>query len=167
MPISMLDGCTADRWAEVKSIVIEAVESIALPRFVTRLVNDADEGGVIQKRIIQNVYNSSIVVCDVSGKNPNVMFELGMRLAFDKPTVIIKDDNTGYSFDTGVIEHISYPRDLRFPAIVEFKKRLADKVEKTYKSFTESGAGSSFLASFGQFHTAALSQTEVPADAMI
>jgi hypothetical protein len=34
------------------------------------------------------------------------MFELGMRLAFDKPTVIIKDDKTDYMFDTGIIEHV-------------------------------------------------------------
>jgi hypothetical protein len=49
----------------------------------------------------------------VSGKNPNVMFELGIRLAFDKATIIIKDDKTDYSFDTSVIQHIPYPRDLR------------------------------------------------------
>jgi len=164
MPISLLDGCSADHWAEVKSIIIEAVESIAAPRFITRLVSDADEIGVIQKRIVQNVYNSSIVVCDVSGKNPNVMFELGMRLAFDKPTVIIKDDKTDYSFDTGVIEHIPYPRDLRFAKIVDFKKRLAEKVSSTYKASVEDPQHSPFLKSFGQFHVASLAQSEASAD---
>jgi len=32
------------------------------------------------------------------------MFELGLRLAFDKPAIIVKDDNTSYSFDTAPIE---------------------------------------------------------------
>lgn len=77
-------------------------------------MSDADDVGVIQKRIVQGVYGADLIVCDVSCKNSNVMFELGMRLAFDKPTVIIKDDKTDYTFDTGVIEHITYPRDLRF-----------------------------------------------------
>jgi len=63
------------------------------------------------------------------------MFELGLRLAFDKPTVIIKDDKTEYSFDTGVIEHVPYPRDLRFAKVMEFKKRLTEKISNTYKSF--------------------------------
>jgi hypothetical protein len=71
---------------------------------------NADDIGVIQKRIVQNLYSSDVIVCDVSGKNPNVMFELGMRLAFDKPTLIVKDDKTDYSFDTGIIEHVPYPR---------------------------------------------------------
>jgi hypothetical protein len=167
MPISTIDGCTADHWVEVKSIINEAVESIASPRFVTRLVSDADEIGVIQKRIVQNVYNSSIVVCDVSGKNPNVMFELGLRLAFDKPTVIIKDDKTDYSFDTGVIEHVSYPRDLRFSRIVDFKKRLADKILYTFKASIDDPKHSPFLRSFGQFHVASLTQSEVSPDRVI
>jgi hypothetical protein len=164
MPISLLDGCPADHWAEVKTIIIEAVECIAVPRFITRLVSDADEIGVILKRIVQNVYNSSIVVCDVSGKNPNVMFELGMRLAFDKPTVIIKDDKTDYSFDTAVIEHVPYPRDLRFTKIVEFKKKLAEKVSSTHKASVEDPNHSPFLKSFGQFHVASLAQSEASPD---
>ena len=73
-------------------------------------------------RIIENIYSSDIVICDVSCKNANVMFELGMRLAFDKPTIIIKDDSTGYSFDTSLIEHLEYPRDLRFTSIIKFKE---------------------------------------------
>jgi hypothetical protein len=164
MPISLLDGCTADHWAEVKGIITEAVESIPSLRFVTRLVSDADEIGVIQKRIVQNVYNSEIVVCDVSGKNPNVMFELGLRLAFDKPTVIIKDDRTDYSFDTGVIEHVGYPRDLRFARIVDFKKKLAEKLSSTYRASTEDPNHSPFLRSFGQFHVASLAQSEASPD---
>ncbi len=56
-----------------------------------------------------------IVVCDISARNANVMFELGMRLAFDKPTVIIKDERTPYSFDISSIEHLDYPSDLRYP----------------------------------------------------
>lgn len=167
MPISAIDSTTADHWTEVKNIIIEALENIEEPKFITNLVSDADEVGVIQKRIIQNVYNSDIIVCDVSAKNPNVMFELGLRLAFDKPTVIIKDDKTDYSFDTGVIEHIGYPRDLRFAKIVDFKKKLAEKVQKTYAASLKEPKHSPFLGNFGEFHVASIPQTAVPADAFI
>jgi len=33
MPISALDGCSAEHWTEVQAIVIQAVKSIATPRF--------------------------------------------------------------------------------------------------------------------------------------
>ena len=97
MPISEIDNCSAEHWVEVQSILRDVIKSAD---FEPNLVSDADDVGIIQKRIVQNVYSNEIVVCDVSGKNPNVMFELGMRLAFDKPTIIIKDDFTNYSFDT-------------------------------------------------------------------
>jgi len=164
MPISPIDGCTAEHWSEVKNIIIEAVESIGEPRFTVRLVSDADDVGVIQKRIVQNVYSSDIIVCDVSGKNPNVMFELGMRLAFDKATVIIKDDKTDYAFDTGIIEHVPYPRDLRFSRIVTFKAALAEKVLATQRAAKADPSHSTFLKNFGKFQVANLTESVVPAD---
>lgn len=120
MPISSIDGCAETHWSEVLEIINEAIEDAG---FDGNLVSNADDVGIIHKRIIQNLYDNPIVVCDVSCKNPNVMFELGLRLAFDKPTIIIKDDKTAYSFDTSAIEHLEYPRDLRFSQIVEFKKK--------------------------------------------
>jgi hypothetical protein len=159
MPISSIDGCTAEHWAEVKSIITDAVNTITEFSFSVNLVSDQEDVGVIQKRIVQNIYSSDVVVCDVSCKNPNVMFELGMRLAFDKPTLIIKDDGTDYSFDTGVVEHLNYPRDLRFAKIVSFKQNLASKICATYKA-SLNDTSQSFLSSFGTFKVAKLDQAE-------
>jgi hypothetical protein len=78
------------------------------------------------------------------------MFELGMRLAFDKPTIIIKDEKTGYSFDTGVIEHINYPSSLRFNQIIDFKNELIKKVKATYEKSVKEPNYSPFLKSFGK-----------------
>jgi nucleoside 2-deoxyribosyltransferase len=158
MPISTTNDLSSEHWTEVKTIIQDAVDSIPEPKFSARLVSDADDVGVIHKRIVQGVYSSDIVVCDVSARNPNVMFELGMRLAFDKPTVIIKDDKTDYAFDTSIIEHIAYPRDLRFSRIVAFKRQLADKVLATYKAATTNSEHSTFLKNFGTFKVAKLDQ---------
>jgi len=165
MPISAQPGCSAEHWSEVRSIIEESISIIDAPNFDARLVSDADDVGVIQKRIVQNIYSSEIVVCDVSCKNSNVMFELGMRLAFDKPTVIIKDDQTDYSFDTGIIEHITYPRDLRFSKIVSFKRALAEKVRATYLASLDP-KNSTFLKNFGTFHVASLAQADASPDQM-
>ena len=126
--------------------------------FEPNLVSDADDSGIIQKRIIQNLYSNEIVICDVSAKNPNVMFELGIRLAFDKPTIIVKDDKTDYSFDTQVIEHITYPRELRFPKIVLFKDALTKKIKGTYEKSTKDKNYTTFLKNFGEYKVAQLSE---------
>lgn len=158
IPISALDGCTESHWSDVQEILAEAIESAG---FESNLVSHADDVGVIHKRIIQNLYDYPIVVCDVSGKNPNVMFELGMRLAFDKPTIIIKDDKTPYSFDTSSIEHLEYPRDLRFSKIIEFKQILADKIKATHQQATSDPSYTTFLKHFGEFKVAKLDKKEV------
>ena len=167
MPISEIDGCSAEHWIEVKDIIIESVKSIPNPKFNVKMVSEADDVGVIQKRIVQNLHTHEIVVCDVSCKNPNVMFELGMRLAFDKATIIVKDDATDYSFDTSIIEHITYPRDLRFHKIIDFKTRLSEKLLATYKEADSNPNYSPFLKNFGTFKVVSLSETEVTFDTMI
>jgi hypothetical protein len=164
MPISATDNCTAEHWGDVMNILREVIRAAG---FEPNLVSDADDIGIIQKRIVQNIYSNDIIICDVSAKNPNVMFELGMRLAFDKATIIIKDDFTDYSFDTGVIEHLGYPRDLRFNLINDFREKLKNKLIATHKKSKEDPNYSTFLKSFGEFKIAQLQTKEVSSEDFI
>lgn len=164
MPISEIAGCSEQHWQDVLQIHGDAVEAVG---FSPNLVSNADEVGVIHNRIIQNLYTNPIVVCDVSARNPNVMFELGMRLAFDKPTIIVKDRETPFTFDTSSVEHLEYPRDLRFRSIVEFKEELGEKVEKTHKAASTDDGYTTFLGHFGQFHVAQIDAKAVPTDEFI
>jgi len=167
MPISEIDGYSMEHWCDVKEIIEEAVKSISEYSVETSLVSDADDVGIIHKRIINNIYNSDVVICDVSGKNPNVMFELGLRMAFDKAVVIIKDEYTDYSFDTGIIEHLQYPRDLRYSKINNFKVLLRDKFLSTYKKSVDGSDGGSFLKNFGEFKVAKIDVKEVSSSDMV
>ena len=157
MPISAIDGCSEKHWEEVKGILTDAIESAG---YEANLVSNADDVGIIQKRIVQNLYDNDIVVCDVSCKNANVMFELGLRLAFDKPTIIVSDTDTNYSFDTSVIEHLMYPRDLNYYKIVDFKAKLKDKIVGTMKKAKKDSSYSPFLKSFGEFKVASIKHKE-------
>lgn len=156
MPISSIDGCDEAHWLNVREILTDAIKEAG---YDAVLVSAADETGVIHKRIVQNLYENPIVVCDVSGKNANVMLELGMRLAFDKPVIIVKDDKTTYSFDTSPIDHLTYPRDLRYQTIVSFKESLAKKIIATIAA-SKSGDHTTFLGHFGKFKVVSL-ETEV------
>jgi len=164
MPISSMGDCSESHWSDVLDILNEAIEEAG---FEGNLVSNADDVGIIHKRIIQNLYDNPMVVCDVSGKNPNVMFELGLRLAFDKPTVIVKDDKTSYSFDTSAIEHLEYPRDLRFTSIVAFKQKLTEKIVATYARANSDAGYTTFLKHFGEFTVAKLEKKEIPGQEFI
>ena len=158
MPISAIEGLTSDHWIEVKNIVSEAILAAG---FHPNLVSDGDDSSIIHKRIIQNIYEYPIIICDVSAKNPNVMFELGMRLAFDKPTIVIKDDATDYPFDTSPLEYIQYPRNLRYTKMMDFKSILSSKLLATYKKSQDDATYSSYLGHLGTFKVAKLETQEV------
>jgi nucleoside 2-deoxyribosyltransferase len=167
MPIAPIDGCSTDHWLDVKRIITESVSSMPGYSSEPKIVSEGNSSGLIHKRIVEGLYKSDIIICDVSCKNPNVMFELGMRLAFDKPTIIIKDDKTDYTFDAGVIEHLQYPRDLRYKSIVKFKELLAEKVQATYEETQQDGNKSSFLKSFGNIQVASMNEEIVSTDQYI
>ncbi len=146
MPIAEHKDYPTNHWNDVLEIVKSAIDET---EFKTCLVWDDPATGLIHERIVNNIYNCDIIICDVSSKNPNVMFELGLRLAFDKPTIIIKDELTGYSFDTGVIDHIYYPSSLRFSEINSFKQKLKDRINATYEKSKNDSKYSPFLKQFG------------------
>lgn len=150
MPISGSDGYTEKHWQDVLQIIKETLSSDI---YKIDLVSKSNEVSVIQDSIVNNLYNDDIVICDVSSRNPNAMFELGMRLAFDKPTVVIKDDDTKYSFDTSPLRHIEYPRSLHYQSINEFKKDLLKQVEDTLEA-VKSESHRTFLSNFGQIKVA-------------
>ena len=156
MPISKIGDCTQQHWQEVRGIIEDAIKAA---EFTPLLVSDADDSGIIQHRIVQNIYDNEMIVCDVSCKNPNVLFELGMRLAYDKPTIIIMDNDTPYSFDTAPIEHLTYPRNLNYYDILDFKEKLTQKIKATYESYLNQTANT-FLKNFGEFRVASIEHRE-------
>lgn len=158
MPIAgMGPEYPAEHWSDVIKILHAAIERAG---FIPRIVSDSEESTVIHGSIINNIYNDAIVVCDVSNKNANVMFELGMRLAFNKPVVIVKDDKTDYSFDTGNIQHEPYRRDLRHSTVEKFINDLAKKIRKTHEASLKSDY-QSFLSYFGKFEVAKIENKSI------
>ena len=163
MPISSIDNCSESHWVDVKGIITCAIEKSG---FEAQLVSEANDSGIIQKRIVQNLYSNDIVICDVSCKNPNVMFELGMRLAFDKPTIVIMDNMTQYSFDTAPIEHLGYPRDLNYYQILKFQDELSKKIKGTVEA-AKQPQYTTFLKNFGEFHVAEIENKEGSMDQVV
>jgi hypothetical protein len=66
---------------------------------------------------------------------------------------------TDYSFDTSPLEHLEYPRDLRFTRILIFKKLLASKLNATYEKSKDKNY-STFLKHFGTFNVQSLKEKD-------
>ncbi|WP_375267316.1 hypothetical protein [Planktotalea sp.] len=160
MPIAECDGQSASHWEDVLSIVTRAADEAG---FEGRLVSSTFESNLIHKEILQNIYDDDLIICDVSGRNPNVFFELGVRMATQKPTLIIKDKDTICPFDIGPNRYIEYPRDLRHPVMEVFKADLISAIEKTATHSKEM----SFIGQLGPFQVPDVETTKQPALEMI
>jgi hypothetical protein len=147
MPIAGFGAYTEGHWNDVLRIVKRAAEAAG---FDSAMVSTGADVGVIHANIINNIYSNEMVVCDVSGKNANVMFELGLRLASKLPVIIIKDELTGYSFDTSPIQHINYRSDLRLFETLEFQEELAKHISSTYERSKQPDYRT-FLDHFGNY----------------
>jgi len=71
----------------------------------------ADEiygAGAIIDDIHRSILNASICIADVTGRNPNVSYELGMAHALGKPVLIITQDIKDIPFDYQHLRAITY-----------------------------------------------------------
>lgn len=81
----------------------EVLESLLIPAGIeagfnieTAIKQGSD---VIQSTIINDLLEADLVIADLTDHNPNVLFELGMRMANDLPVALIKSKDTGRIFD--------------------------------------------------------------------
>lgn len=68
--------------------------------------------GDILKQIITNLVTSPVAVADLTDKNPNVFWELGVRQSFKHGTITIAEVSTRLPFDISIAGTLFYsPRD--------------------------------------------------------
>lgn len=81
----------------------EVLRSLLTPAGVAAgfVVETANRQGsdVIQSTIVNDLLEADLVIADLTDHNPNVLFELGVRIAEDKPVVLVKATGTGRIFD--------------------------------------------------------------------
>lgn len=144
MPIShMPDDYTEIHWSRVRKIIEKAILTAG---FEAKVVWDNPDLDVIQSKILQNIYDNEVIICDLSNLNPNVMLEAGLRLSTKKPTILITDGEKKPPFDVSSVEYLSYQRNLEYNSIEAFINTLSKKIISVsesyradkYKSFVES-----------------------------
>jgi len=64
--------------------------------------------GTILQRIYNQISNADIVVADMSGRNPNVFYEVGYAHALDKKVILLTRDPEDIPFDLKHYPHIIY-----------------------------------------------------------
>ncbi|WP_156356230.1 hypothetical protein [Sphingomonas sp. Leaf22] len=131
MPISRTANHSAEHWTAVQTLLHRCIrEAGFIPVNAWRdTVNDR-----VSERIIGNIFKFPIFVVDISDLNPNVMFELGLRLASKKPTVVVVNKGGDVPFDLKDFHYEEYPSDLNILEMEAFFDKLTAALNEKYEA---------------------------------
>jgi hypothetical protein len=118
----------------VNGVAATAVQDIT---FECHWMKDVFAAGRITDDLVRALDEATFCIADVSGNNPNVMWETGYAMALGKPTILIAQDIACLPFDLKTHRVLSYevgnPEGL--------KKNLAKAIRDTLARYELKGAG--------------------------
>lgn len=137
MPISDVEGYPAGHFREVYEHLIKP--SVEESGYECELATSTSSAHMIQLDVVTKVATADLCICDLSTSNPNVMFEYGIRQAFDKPTVLIKDNKTKRIFDLSGFRDVEYDASLRHSTLINARSRLIEAIGHTVAGRDDKG----------------------------
>lgn len=92
-----------------------------------------EDSDIIHHTIINELLHADLVIADLTDHNPNVLLELGIRLAKEKPVVLIKSKDTGPIFDVdNLLRVYTYDQNLWSTTVQADVKALAERISGTW-----------------------------------
>lgn len=103
-------------------LIRKVVESLGLQC----LRADNLTGRIVIEDIWTKINQSAFLIADVTGRNPNVMYEIGIAHAIGKPTILITQEISKIPFDFNHLRHHAYQdnidgfreMELRLPSVI-------------------------------------------------
>lgn len=137
MPIADCDGYEKGHFAHVYDDIIKP--AIDRTEYTAIRADEVKETNFIHLDILKKLIDAPIAVCDLSTRNPNVLFELGIRQAFDKPVVLIQEKGTPKIFDIAPLRYLEYSKEMKYHEVLESQKKLQEAIEATKAAEGDSG----------------------------
>ncbi|MFG0255026.1 MAG: hypothetical protein ACF787_08000 [Rhodopirellula sp. JB053] len=137
MPFSERDSSHPEGFfSEVLRQIIAPAGRKAGFRVVTARKRGSD---VIHATIVNGLLDADLVVADLTEHNPNVLFELGMRMADDKPVALIRAAGTKAIFDVDNMLRVEEYSPCLWPSTVEADMpKIADHIDGAWQNRDDS-----------------------------
>lgn len=144
MPIADPEGYEKGHFKKVYEDILKV--ACEKSGFTAVRADQVKQTNLIHLDILQKLIDSPMAICDLSNRNPNVLFELGLRQAFDKPTVLIQEIGTPKIFDISPLRYTEYRKELKYREVLEDQDFIADAIRAT-KDATDKGEGVNSIVS--------------------
>lgn len=132
MPISDPEGYPSGHFGHVYEDIIKP--SCELSNYTAIRADDVKETNLIHTDILKKLIDAPLAICDLSTRNPNVLFELGIRQAFDKPVVLIQENETPKIFDISPLRVLTYSKEMKYHEVLAFHDELKGAIDATVKA---------------------------------
>jgi len=121
--------------------------------------DDTKQANLIQLDILQKLLESPMAICDLSTRNPNVLFELGLRQAFDKPTILVQEEGTPRIFDINIFRYVEYRNGLDYRDVLADQRTIQEVLEETKKAVKDGKSVNSIIKLLSITNPASLQDT--------
>lgn len=95
----------------IDGIIDAAIKPALEPDYEVVAAHKITETGTITKQIIKEIYQDELAIANLTGNNPNVMYELAVRYCLGKPVLTIAEKGTRLPFDVMPERTIFYIND--------------------------------------------------------
>ena len=95
----------------IDGIIDAAIKPALEPDYEVVAAHKITETGTITKQIIKAIYQDELAIANLTGNNPNVMYELAIRYCLGKPVLTIAEKGTNLPFDVMPERTIFYVND--------------------------------------------------------
>lgn len=137
MPISDCEGYEKGHFEHVYNDIIKP--AIGKTEFMPVRADEVKQTNLIHLDILKKLIDAPIAVCDLSTRNPNVLFELGIRQAFDRPVVLIQEKGTPKIFDISPLRYLEYSKEMKYHEVIESQQKLQEAIEATKSAEGDTG----------------------------
>lgn len=112
----------------IDGVINAAIRPALCDKYNVKVAHEFSSTGSINNQVIIEIYNSDLVIANLTELNPNVMYELAIRHALKKPVIMIMEKgDTKLPFDVANERTIFYKND--FQGVLDLKKEII-KTEK-------------------------------------
>lgn len=128
MPFSTPEGYEENHFTKIyEQIIKPAIKQADLkPERVDENILSTD----IVAKIFKGLTECEMAICDLSSRNPNVLYELGIRQAYNKPVLLIKDEKTERIFDVGGLTTIQYESNRLYENVISAVEEISEALKE-------------------------------------
>lgn len=113
----------------IEAVIIPALIEVGFEVSNISVAHRISESGSINRQIIKKIIEDDLAIVNLTGLNPNVMYELAVRHAIAKPLVMLAEEGTNLPFDIVDQRTIFYKNDML--GAVQLKDDLINFVQSS------------------------------------